>query len=242
MIGKAQRTPRRPSGKDLKILHRIVENRDIHRSTHEEHRQRVLKRYGGPQGALLAVASTVSGHIAAGDRLLRERKFDLRGMKAILDIGSGAGQLVRPILKYSDPDAEVIGCDLSFNMLRRARARLKSNRPMFSTADLAHLPFADESFDGITCGYVLEHLPDARVGLREMARVLRPGGRMLLLVTEDSFSGAFTSRIWCCRTHNRRDLHDMCHQLGLNWKAELWFSRWHRMLRAGGICVEVEKR
>lgn len=225
-----------------KILNRLVENQDIHRSTHEEHRERVLKRYGGPQGALLAVASTVSGHIAAGDRLLRERMFDLRGMKSILDIGSGAGQLIRPILKYADPGVEVIGCDLSLNMLLRARTRLKDDRPDFTTADLAHLPFADESFDGITCGYVLEHLPDARVGLREMARVMRPGGRMLLLVTEDSFSGAFTSRIWCCRTHNRKELREMCHQIGLTWKKELWFSRWHQMFKAGGICVEIEKR
>lgn len=241
MIGKAQRPSQAKPAKERKIFHRIVENQDIRRSSHEEHRERVLKRYGGPQGALLAVASTVSGHIAAGDRLLRERKFDLRGMKTILDIGSGAGQLVRPILKYADPDAEVVGCDLSYNMLRRARTRLKTDRPVFTTADLVHLPYADNSFDGITCGYVLEHLPDARIGLREMARVMRPGGRMLLLVTEESFSGAFTSRIWCCRTHNRRDLHDMCNQVGLHWKSELWFSRWHKMLRAGGICVEIEK-
>jgi ubiquinone/menaquinone biosynthesis C-methylase UbiE len=201
----------------------------------------VLRRYGGPQGALLAVASTVSGHIAAGDRMLRDRRFDLRGIKTLLDIGSGAGQLIRPILKYGDPGIAVVGCDLSSIMLRRARGRLKDSRPEFSVADLAHLPFASESFDAITCGYVLEHLPDARVGLREMARVLNPGGRILLLVTEDSFSGAFTSRLWSCRTHNRAELRDMCYQTGLRWHQELWFSRWHQMFKAGGICVDLRK-
>ncbi len=241
MIRKAQTAPRRKR-QNGKVLHDLVTNRAIHRATHEEHRDKVLRRYGGPQGALLAVASTLSGHLAADDRLLRERRFDLRGLKRILDIGSGAGQLLQPILKYSDDDAEVIGCDLSAMMLRRARARLKTSPPSFVAADLAHLPFATESFDGITCGYVLEHLPDARVGLGEMCRVLRRGGRMLLLVTEDNLSGAWTSRLWCCRTHNRHDLREMCHQSGLVWKQELWFSRWHRLLRAGGICVEVEKQ
>ena len=241
MIGKAPK-PLRRKRRNVKVLHDLVKNRAIQQSTHEEYRGKVLRRYAGPQGALLAVASTLSGHIAAGDRLLREQIFDLRGLKSILDIGSGAGQLVKPILKYADADAEVIGCDLSAMMLRRARGRLKSERPSFAVADLAHLPFADESFDCVTCGYVLEHLPDARAGLREMSRVMRHGGRMLLLVTEDSLSGAWTSRLWCCRTHNRHDLREMCHQSGLVWKRELWFSRWHRLLRAGGICVEIEKR
>ena len=50
-------------------------------------------------------------------------------------------------------------------MLRRARDRLKSERPAFVVADLSALPFADDSFDGVTCGYVLEHVPDPRAGL-----------------------------------------------------------------------------
>jgi hypothetical protein len=71
---------------------------------------------------------------------------------------------------------------------------------------------------------------------------MSPGGRMLLLVTEDSFSGAWTSRIWCCRTYNRRELQRLCHDVGLEWKKELWFTKMHQMLRAGGICVEIQKR
>ena len=95
--------------------------------------------------------------------------------------------------------------------------------------------------DCVTCGYVLEHLPDPRTGLAEMARVLVPGGRMLLLATEDSFSGAWTSRLWHCRTYNRLELYRVCQQLGLRWKKELWFTKMHRVLRAGGICVEIER-
>ncbi|HQU43752.1 MAG TPA: hypothetical protein PK867_13130, partial [Pirellulales bacterium] len=69
-----------------------------------------------------------------------------------------------------------------------------------------------------------------------------PGARMLLLTSEDTFSGAWTSRLWCCRTYNRRELREVCQGLGLVWKEELWFTRMHKALRAGGICVEIEKR
>ena len=96
-------------------------------------------------------------------------------------------------------------------------------------ADLSRLPFADESFDCVTCGYVLEHLPEARPGLAELARVMRPGARMLLLTTEDNFSGAWTSRVWFCRTYNRRELCKTCEELGLKWKKEIWFTRMHKL-------------
>ena len=88
---------------------------------------------------------------------------------------------------------------------------------------------------------ILGLLLSARPGLAELSRVLQPGGRMLLLTTEDNFSGAWTSRLWCCRTYNRRELMKLCESLGLSWKNELWFTKVHRAIRAGGICVEIEK-
>jgi len=224
-----------------KIL-KLVENDLINRVSYEQYRDKVRDVYGGRQGAFLATASLLSLHIPLGDRLLRERRFDLRGARRILDVGSGAGQIAKHLLKYADPTARITCCDLSPEMLRRARSRLKSSLPTHVAADLSHLPFADESFDCVTCGYVLEHLPQARPGLAELSRVMKPGGRMLLLTTEDSFSGAWTSRMWCCRTYNRNELRRTSDELGLVWKQELWFTRMHKLLRAGGICVEIEKR
>ena len=64
---------------------------------------------------------------------------------------------------------------------------------------------------------------------------------MLLLTTEDNFSGACTSRVWCCRTYNRRELAEQCHAVRLKWNKELWFTPMHKVLRAGGICVELVK-
>jgi ubiquinone/menaquinone biosynthesis C-methylase UbiE len=157
-----------------KSLLKFLENDLIKRVSYEQYREKVRDVYGGPQGALLATASLLSLHIHLGDRLLRERRFDLRGAKAILDVGSGAGQIAKHLLKYADPGAAITCCDLSPEMLRRARNRLKSSLPHHVAADLCRLPFADESFDCVTCGYVLEHLPEARPGLAELARVMRP--------------------------------------------------------------------
>jgi ubiquinone/menaquinone biosynthesis C-methylase UbiE len=238
--------PRRRAARDKKrrsnVLTNILEDDFIRRVSADEYRSKVKSVYGGPQGAMLATCSMLSLHVPLGERLFRTRRFDLRGMKSILDVGSGAGQIAKHLLKYSDPGAQITCIDLSRQMLRRARARLKSGVPSFVAADLSALPFADASFDGVTCGYVLEHLPDPRKGLAELARVMQPGGRMFLLTTEDNFSGAWTSRLWCCRTYNRQELMRLCESLGLVWKNELWFTRVHRAIRAGGICVEIEKR
>ncbi len=224
-----------------KSLRGLIEDRLYQRVSYHEYREKVRHVYDGPQGAILATCSVLSLHVPLGDRLLRERKFDLRGARDILDVGSGAGQIARHLLKYADPEAKITCFDLSLEMLRRARVRLKSSRPRFVAADLSMLPFADASFDCVTCGYVLEHLPDPRVGLSELARVMKKGAKMLLLTTEDNLSGAWTSRIWCCRTYNRRELARLCAELGLRWRNELWYTRMHQMLRAGGICVEIVK-
>jgi ubiquinone/menaquinone biosynthesis C-methylase UbiE len=221
------------------VINRIIENPLIGRVSYEEYRDKVRDVYDGPQGAILAACSWLSLHIPLGAKLFQRRKFDLRGVRRILDVGSGAGQIAKHLIKYSDPEAEIVCFDLSPEMLRRARQRLRSDRPRFVVGDLARLPFADASFDCATCGYVLEHLPDARPGLSELARVLTPGARMLLLTTEDTFSGAWTSRMWCCRTYNRRELAEICRSVGLDWGREMWFSTMHKALRAGGICVEL---
>jgi len=232
-----RRKPQRPR----KALHKLIKNDMILRVSEDEYRRKVKRVYAGPRGAILATCSTLSLHVPLGERIFRTRKFDLRGLRSILDVGSGAGQIARHLVRYADPAAEVTCIDLSHHMLRRARNRLKGDRPEFVAADLARLPFADAAFDCVTCGYVLEHLADPETGLAEIARVLEPGGRLLLLTTEDNLSGAWTSRIWYCRTYNRQELLKLCEGLGLLCKQELWYTKMHRAMRAGGICVELEK-
>jgi ubiquinone/menaquinone biosynthesis C-methylase UbiE len=239
---RRERPARSSTREKKKVLNQLLEDNLIRRVSFGEYRKKVRRVYDGPKGAMLATCSMLSLHTPLMARLLRRRKFDLCGMRRILDVGSGAGQIARHLLRFADRRAEITCFDLSLAMIRRARNRLKSDRPRFVVADLTHLPFPDGAFDGVTCGYVLEHLPDARLGLAELARVMRSGAKMLLLTTEDNFSGAWTSRVWCCRTYNRQELRRTCEELGLRWLKELWYTRMHRALRAGGICVELVKR
>jgi ubiquinone/menaquinone biosynthesis C-methylase UbiE len=223
------------------VLRRIVES-DAYRKLGEvEYRDHVRDVYDGPKGAILSLASLMSLHEPLVGRMIRRRHFDVTGCRSILDIGSGAGQILVHLLKTADPGARIVASDLSQQMLRRARNRVKSNRPEYIAADMTRLPFADESFDCITCGWVIEHLSDPRPALKEFHRVLAPGGSALLLVTEDTYAGALTSRTWKCRTFNRQEFQAACLESGLPWNSELFFSPLHRIFRMGGILVEAQK-
>lgn len=202
----------------------------------------VRQLYAGPGGAALKTLSFLSLHVPLSERWLRDRMFDLRGATRILDAGCGAGQLTRHLAQYADPDASITACDFSVEMLLRARQRLASSSVQFVLGDLTQLPFSDASFDCITCGYAIEHLSDARSGLAELARVLKVGGRLLLRTTEDKWTGHLTARMWSCNAYNRQELQYRCHEQGLIWKKELWYSPVHQRLGIGGICVEIERQ
>ena len=205
------------------------------------YRRFIRKHYDGPAGALTSVTGLLTGHEALAGRLIRPGGFDVRGCGRILDAGCGNGRYSRFLLKHADPSAHITAFDLSPAMLRRARSSLKSDRVTFTVADLTRLPYADASFDAAVCGWVLEHLPDPLPGLRELARVLRPAGKLLLLATEDTLTGAVCSRLWHCRTYNRGELRRACTACGLGWVRELWFSRLHARLGLGGIIVELRR-
>lgn len=230
---------RRPDPKAA--FRRFVESTAHHKLAEDEYREHVRDLYDGPKGAMLSLASLVSLHEPLLGRMIRSRRFDVTRFRSFLDIGSGAGQIIGHLLKRAAPDARIVASDLSHQMLRRARHRLKSDRPEYVAADMTRLPFADESFECITCGWVIEHLPDPRPALREFRRVLTPGGSVLLLVTEDTYAGALTSRTWKCRTFNRREFEAACEDTGLPWSEELFFTPIHRLLKLGGILVEARK-
>ena len=88
------------------VVNRLLEDRSIERVSSDEYRDKVRSVYAGPKGALLATCSFLSLHKPLGERLLRERKFDLHGCRQILDVGSGAGQIAGHLLKYADRDAQ----------------------------------------------------------------------------------------------------------------------------------------
>jgi SAM-dependent methyltransferase len=235
--------PSEPAATDSrrKGLRGALESAEPRRRPFGVYRNFIQNHYDGLPGALTSVTGLLTGHEALAGRLIRPGAFDVRGCKRILDAACGNGRYSRFLLRHADPDAVLTSFDLSPRMLHRARARLKNERVSQAVADLTRLPYADASFDAVVCGWVLEHLPDPRPGLKELARVLQPGGKLLLLSTEDTLTGAMCSRLWHCRTYNRGHLRQVCGECGLRWEREMWFSGMHRLLKLGGIIVELHK-
>jgi SAM-dependent methyltransferase len=216
-----------------------IESKEPQRRSFADYRRFVRNHYDGLPGALTAVTGVMTGHEALAGRLICRDKFDVRGCKRILDAGCGNGRYTHFLLREAEPDALITGFDYSQQMLRRARERLHNPRATQVAADLTRLPYADACFDAAVCGWVLEHIPEPRDGLRELARVLRPGGKLLLLATEATFTGAVCSHFYHCRTYSRQEIRDAAESCGLRWGREFWFSPLHRRLRLGGILVEL---
>ena len=231
-------TPTEPSSRGLTGM---LESSKPHRQPFGAYKRFIQGHYDGVAGALTAVTGLITGHEALAGRLIHPRAFDVRGCKRMLDAACGNGRYSKFLLKHGDPDALITSFDLSPKMLLRAQQRLKNPRVTHVVADLTRMPYADGTFDAVVCGWVLEHLPDPVPGLRELARVMSPRGKLLLLCTEDTFTGAWCSRLWHCRTYNRKELKARCEECGLRWEKEHWFSRIHKMLNLGGIIVELRK-
>ena len=100
--------------------------------------------------------------------------------RRVLEVGCGWGELAEWIAR--DTGAEVVAVDLSSRMVELARERGVDAR----VADVQQLPFADGEFDLVVAAWMLYHVPDLDRGLRELARVLRPGGG-LVAVTNSRF-------------------------------------------------------
>lgn len=110
------------------------------------------------------------------------------GRRCLADIGCGLSRFPAPT-----PSQRMILVDRSARMLDQARSRHPGRGVALVCADVLHLPFASESFDGILCAQVLSHLPDqlCRAALTELHRVLAPRGRLLVV---DALS-PFPSRV-----------------------------------------------
>ncbi|HEY75390.1 MAG TPA: class I SAM-dependent methyltransferase [Thermoflexia bacterium] len=100
----------------------------------------------------------------------------------VLDVGTGTGRLPRALLFQPAFQGRVIGLDLSRRMLTEAARRLRPYGEQVSLIwqDAQVLPFPDDTFDAVTCLEVLEFTPRPRAVLRELVRVLRPGGVLLI--------------------------------------------------------------
>ncbi|MEA2212278.1 MAG: demethylmenaquinone methyltransferase / 2-methoxy-6-polyprenyl,4-benzoquinol methylase [Solirubrobacteraceae bacterium] len=120
----------------------------------------------------------------------RRRAADLAGVDPgdhALDVATGTGDLAFELARRVAPSGAVVGADFSEGMLELARAKLPgAGLPAgvdvrFETANALALPYADGAFAAATVGFGARNFADLRQGLSEMTRVVRPGGRVVVL-------------------------------------------------------------
>jgi demethylmenaquinone methyltransferase/2-methoxy-6-polyprenyl-1,4-benzoquinol methylase len=107
------------------------------------------------------------------------------GVTRILDLCTGTAELALCVAEAARPDAVVVGLDFSHAMLIKARRKILhsslNTAPYLVQADCLLLPFADHSFDLVTVAFGMRNLTDLDRGIREMVRVTRSGGKVLIL-------------------------------------------------------------
>lgn len=120
----------------------------------------------------------------------RWRRTAVRLIKApenghILDVATGTGDLALEIAKVTPPSAKITGADFSPEMVALGQAKIAASpfasRIDFKVAPCEDLPFASNSFDSVTIAFGIRNVVDRRLGLAELWRVTKPGGRLIIL-------------------------------------------------------------
>lgn len=124
------------------------------------------------------------------------RRAGLSTNSRLLDLGTGTGDLAREALRQ-EPFARIVAADFTIEMMRLGQGR----GPLpWAAADALRLPFPGNSFDAVVSGFLMRNVGDLSLALAEQFRVLKPGGRLVILETTRPRPGPFSPLI---RLHMR---------------------------------------
>ncbi len=104
------------------------------------------------------------------------------GRGSVLDLATGTGDIAS-LMEKQFPDGHHLGADFSLNMLGEAQKRFSDQPIKWQASDATNLPYKDDSFESVTFGYLLRNVDSSLQVLKEIYRVLKPGGRVVCLDT-----------------------------------------------------------
>ncbi|MBL8797489.1 MAG: class I SAM-dependent methyltransferase [Planctomycetia bacterium] len=143
-----------------------------------------------------------------------------QGQERVLDIACGTGELERRLLSHW-PNLFMVGVDVSRKMLDRAAAKNQSSRVAWVQAEVARLPFPDQSFDHAICANSFHYFPSPAQSLHEIRRIVRPAGQFVLVDWCDDYLSCKLCSLWLrltepafCATYTLRSCQSLLEQSG----------------------------